>query len=81
MQCSAEFKSLLNEVERAVAHRKRIGNMKGSDIDLDWRHVGGVRAMIYNQKVALLDQIRERSAKSRIADIVLSFTYSSRNKQ
>lgn len=51
IQCSSEFKSLFFEIERAVAHRKKIGNVTESGIDVDWKDRGAVRAMIYNQRV------------------------------
>jgi hypothetical protein len=54
-QCSSEFKTLFHEIERAVSHRNKIGNVKESDIDLNWKSEGAMRAMIYNQKVALPD--------------------------
>lgn len=50
-QCSSEFRGLFHEIERAVAHRNRVGNVKETDIDLAWKPEGAVRAMIYNQKV------------------------------
>jgi hypothetical protein len=50
-ECSAEFKDLFKEIERAAAHRKTIGNVTKADVDLDWIDDGAVRAMIYRQKV------------------------------
>ncbi|KAF1954587.1 hypothetical protein CC80DRAFT_526673 [Byssothecium circinans] len=54
-QCSSEFKSLFQEIERAAAHRKSVGKVKESDIDLDWNKEGAMRAMIYNQKLYVLE--------------------------
>lgn len=74
IQCSSEFSSLFHEIERAVAHRYRIGKVKESDINLDWKSEGAVRAMIYNQKVPL-----PNISQSNVADLVPSCTFLSQN--
>ncbi|KAF2008885.1 hypothetical protein BU24DRAFT_474962 [Aaosphaeria arxii CBS 175.79] len=55
MQCSSEFKSLFHYIERAVAYRNKIGHVKESDIDLDWKPEGAMRVMIYNHKLYVLE--------------------------
>lgn len=50
-QCSSAFSDLFKEIERSVAHRRRIGNVRPSDIDLGWKRASVVKAMIYHQKV------------------------------
>jgi hypothetical protein len=55
-ECSAEFKDLFKEIERAAAHRNTIGNVTKADISLDWIEDGAVRAMIYRQKVQNLQR-------------------------
>jgi hypothetical protein len=50
-ECSAQFPDLYKEIDRAVAVRKKMGNVTPSDIDTAWKPSGAVRAMIYNQKV------------------------------
>ncbi|KAF1965793.1 hypothetical protein BU23DRAFT_626883 [Bimuria novae-zelandiae CBS 107.79] len=54
-RCSSEFKRLFHEIERAVAHRNKIGHVNESEIDLEWKPEGAVRAMIYNQKLYVLE--------------------------
>ena len=50
-ECEAEFSELFSEIDRAALHRKSIGHVNASEIDLQWAGDGGVRAMIYKQKV------------------------------
>ncbi|KAF2638290.1 hypothetical protein P280DRAFT_471405 [Massarina eburnea CBS 473.64] len=54
-QCASEFGDLFKEIERAVAHRKSVGSLTESDIDLAWKPEGAVKAMIYNQKLYILE--------------------------
>lgn len=53
-QCSSEFGDLFQDIERAITHTTTSGKATESDINLDWKVDGAVRAMIYRQKVVLL---------------------------
>ncbi|KAF2268075.1 hypothetical protein CC78DRAFT_565850 [Lojkania enalia] len=53
-ECSSQFPYLFREIERSVALRGKIGNVSLSDIDVSWRLDGAVRAMIYDQKVYVI---------------------------
>lgn len=67
-QCNSEFADLFKETDSSVAHRKKIGNVTPSDIDLGWKPDGAVKAMIYNQKVFNLAQrlkIRQLTMSTR----------------
>lgn len=50
-ECRTRFAGLFDEIKRSVALRKELGNVSLVDIDLDWKPYGGVRVMIYNNKV------------------------------
>lgn len=50
-ECRTRFAGLFDEIKRSVALRKELGNVSLVDIDLDWKPYGGVRDMIYNNKV------------------------------
>ncbi|KAJ4292583.1 hypothetical protein N0V90_009246 [Kalmusia sp. IMI 367209] len=54
-ECNAEFSKLFKEIERSAAYRKSIGNVEESDLDLKWNKDGAVRAMIYRQKLFILE--------------------------
>jgi hypothetical protein len=68
-QCSAEFSGIYKDLERAVALRRRIGNVTPSDLDLTWKSSGGVRAMIYNQKVCLVSFLWKSSSQPGCGDV------------
>ena len=40
------------ELNRSVAHRKKVGNIKPDDLDIGWKIDGIVRAMIYDRQVS-----------------------------
>ncbi|PSN72145.1 hypothetical protein BS50DRAFT_657962 [Corynespora cassiicola Philippines] len=54
-QCISAFSALFGELEQMVWHRKGMGNLTEADIDIGWKEQGAVRAMIYNQKLRILE--------------------------
>lgn len=56
-KCNTEFGPLFKEIERSAAHRKSIGNVTPTDLDLGTMGDGVVRAMIWRQKVAFLARV------------------------
>ncbi|KAF2804811.1 uncharacterized protein BDZ99DRAFT_143533 [Mytilinidion resinicola] len=67
-QCDASFPALGHAIERSVAHRKEIGNIKPEDVNTGWRSDGIVHAMIYDNQLYIIEakgchrrDFRERS--------------------
>lgn len=54
-QCDATFPGLWKELERAVEHRHKVGNITEKDVDISWRKQSMVRAMIYDRQVSRTD--------------------------
>ncbi|KAK5127989.1 hypothetical protein LTR85_005106 [Meristemomyces frigidus] len=54
-QCSVAFPELYKEVDRAVAYRRRVGNVTLEDLEVGWRGDGIVRAMIHNNQLYIID--------------------------
>ncbi|KAK5708089.1 hypothetical protein LTR97_000629 [Elasticomyces elasticus] len=54
-QCSAAFPKLYKEVDRAVAYRKKGGNVTSEELDPSWRGDGIVRAMIHDNQLYIID--------------------------
>ncbi|EON61572.1 hypothetical protein W97_00787 [Coniosporium apollinis CBS 100218] len=54
-QCLAAFPSLYHEIDRAVAHRRSVGNITLNDVDPAWRGDGIVRAMIHHNNLYILE--------------------------
>ncbi|CAI6339598.1 unnamed protein product [Periconia digitata] len=54
-QCTSEFSDLFKDIARAVEHRNTIGHVQPKDLDIGWKEEGAVRAMIYNQKLFILE--------------------------
>ncbi|KAF2872847.1 glycosyl transferase family 90-domain-containing protein [Massariosphaeria phaeospora] len=54
-ECSAEYSGLFKEIERSVALQKQHGKITAEDMDLHWKPFGAVRAMIYNQKLRIIE--------------------------
>lgn len=50
-QCDAAFPKLWAEIDRAVAHRKKVGNITPDEVKIGWKIDGIVRAMIYDRQV------------------------------
>lgn len=50
-QCDAAFPKLWAELDRAVAHRKKIGKITPDEVKIGWKVDGIVRAMIYDRQV------------------------------
>lgn len=50
-QCDAAFPDLWAELDRAVAHRKKVGNITPADVKIGWKIDGIIRAMIYDRQV------------------------------
>lgn len=50
-QCAAAFAELFSEIDRAVAHRQKIGSVTPADIDLEWKKEDAVRALVYDRQV------------------------------
>jgi len=50
-QCDAAFPGMWAELDRAVAHRKNVGNITPAHVTIDWKIDGIVRAMIYDRQV------------------------------
>jgi hypothetical protein len=56
-ECRTKFSGLFDELDRAVALRKDLGNVSLADIDLSWNPYGAVRVMIYNHKVTFIPRL------------------------
>ncbi|PVI06702.1 hypothetical protein DM02DRAFT_709342 [Periconia macrospinosa] len=54
-ECSSKFSHLFPEIERAVEYRKGTRKVEPHDIDIGWKAEGAVRAMIYKQKLFILE--------------------------
>ncbi|KAH8595077.1 glycosyl transferase family 90-domain-containing protein [Bisporella sp. PMI_857] len=54
-QCNTAFPGLFTEIDKAVSYRKTIGNVTPSDLDLSWQEDGGVRALIYDQQLYIIE--------------------------
>jgi hypothetical protein len=50
-QCHTAFGDLFQEISRAATYRRQIGDVTPSELDIQWKEYGVVRAMLYNQKV------------------------------
>lgn len=50
-QCSSAFGPLFSELDRAVAYRRKAGNITVEDLDISWSE-GAIRAMIYDRQVS-----------------------------
>jgi hypothetical protein len=51
--CDIAFPGLFNEIDRAIAYRKKIGMIALEEIDIAWKDTGVVRGLIYDQQVAI----------------------------
>ncbi|KAJ9642031.1 hypothetical protein H2199_005246 [Coniosporium tulheliwenetii] len=54
-QCLSAFPDLYHEIDRAVAHRRAVGNITLSDVDPAWRGDGVIRAMIHHNNLYILE--------------------------
>nr|OQO30231.1 hypothetical protein B0A51_01379 [Rachicladosporium sp. CCFEE 5018] len=54
-QCAEAFPDLYVEIDRAVAHRKKIGNITVDELDVGWRGDGIVRAMIHDNQLYVIN--------------------------
>ncbi|OQN97956.1 hypothetical protein B0A48_16261 [Cryoendolithus antarcticus] len=54
-QCTEAFPDLYVEIDRAVAHRKKIGNITLDELDVGWRGDGIVRAMIHDNQLYVIN--------------------------
>ncbi|KAK6437114.1 hypothetical protein LTR95_006693 [Oleoguttula sp. CCFEE 5521] len=54
-QCAEAFPDLYVEINRAVAHRKKIGNITLDELDVGWRGDGIVRAMIHDNQLYVIN--------------------------
>ncbi|TKA67354.1 hypothetical protein B0A55_09686 [Friedmanniomyces simplex] len=54
-QCSVAFPKLYKEVDRAVAYRKKRGNVTLEELDVGWRGDGIVRALIHDNQLYIVD--------------------------
>ena len=50
-RCDSAFPALFTEIERAVEYRKKVGIITQEDVDISWKDVEAVRAMIIDQQV------------------------------
>ncbi|KAF2257468.1 hypothetical protein BU26DRAFT_414653 [Trematosphaeria pertusa] len=55
-ECNSKFLGLFKEIERSVTRQKGLGKVSPSAIDLSWKTYGAVRAMIYNQKLFIIEE-------------------------
>ncbi|KAF2003412.1 hypothetical protein P154DRAFT_486606 [Amniculicola lignicola CBS 123094] len=54
-ECNASFKELYREIDRAVALKKKRTYVTPMDIDISWKETGAVRALIYSQKLYIIE--------------------------
>ncbi|KAF2496091.1 hypothetical protein BU16DRAFT_459825 [Lophium mytilinum] len=54
-QCDASFPDLGHSLERSIAHRKEVGNIKPEDLGVGWRSDGIVRAMIFDNQLYIIE--------------------------
>ncbi|KAH7114504.1 DUF821 domain-containing protein [Dendryphion nanum] len=54
-QCNSAFSGMYKDLESSVSHRRSIGDVTEEDVDLEWKKTGAVRAMIYDQKLHILE--------------------------
>ena len=54
-QCLSAFPELYKEVDRAVAYRRRVGDIALQDLDVGWRGDGIVRARTHDNQLYIID--------------------------
>lgn len=54
-QCLSAFPELYAEIDRAIAYRRKTGNITLSDVEVGWRGDGIVRAMIVSGQLYIID--------------------------
>ncbi|KAF2090786.1 hypothetical protein K490DRAFT_15486, partial [Saccharata proteae CBS 121410] len=71
-QCDAAFPKLWHELDRAVAHRKKTGNITPAEMDIGWKVDGIVRAMIYDRQLYILGTrgCRRRDYRERMLSVL-----------
>lgn len=53
-QCVDAFPLLYQEIDRAVEHRRKVGNVTAKEVEVAWRETGIVRAMIRNNELYII---------------------------
>ncbi|KAK8168114.1 DUF821 domain-containing protein [Phyllosticta citrichinensis] len=73
-QCDAAFPELWAELDRAVAHRKKVGMITPADVKIGWKIDGIVRAMIYDRQLLILNArgARRRDYRQRTIAVLQS---------
>ncbi|KAK0637551.1 Protein O-glucosyltransferase 1 [Lasiodiplodia hormozganensis] len=73
-QCDAAFPKLWAEIDRAVAHRKKVGNITPDEVKIGWKIDGIVRAMIYDRQLFILNArgARRRDYRQRTLAVLQS---------